>query len=128
MLLRLCVRLSLAALLISFAAAQEQSALPLPRLRACDHSSHPHLPEQWRGTYLMAPFGKGQLVLADITYDSVMPAMRVKLLGVKGGLMDLLVVGKKTYVLASQGSAPGDCRDLGDTGWRPLPRGWLTHR
>jgi hypothetical protein len=122
-----CARLLVTASLISStAAAHELSALlPLPKMAICDRVSQPNLPERWRATYLMAPFTNGQLVLADILYDASLPAMRVRLFGVKSGSADLLVLKSKTYVVGN-GPTAKDCRDLGDTGWRPIPRNWLT--
>jgi hypothetical protein len=73
----------------------------------------------------MAPFTKAQLVLAEIVSDTSLSAMRVKLLGVKGGSLDLFVAGNRTYVLNSEGSEITQCRALGDTGWRPLATDWL---
>jgi hypothetical protein len=121
------VRPLMTALLISSAAAaQEQGPLlPLPRLEKCDGASRPRLPEKWRAIYLMAPFGKSQLVLGEIVSDASLSAMRVKLYGVQRGSVDLFVLGSNTYVLESDGTAT-QCHGLGDTGWRPLPRDWLT--
>ena len=127
MLVRSCAALLVAALLSQPAVAQEPVTLPLPRLEQCTADAHPQLPEKWRAAYLMAPFTKSQLVLSDIVYDAALPAMRVTLHGVKRGSVDLLVVGEDTYVL-SAGPANKQCRALGDTGWRPLPRDWLTPR
>jgi len=124
--LRLFTHALLAALLASPAAAQDQSSLlSLPKLEACQFPSHPQLPEKWQATYLMAPFTKSQLVLAEIVYDGGLSAMRVRLHGVRQGFLDLLIVGDRTYVLVADGSTVA-CEDLGDTGWRPLERDWLT--
>src|SRR5712691_6122900 len=125
---RVLAGLSCAGLLIcSVAAAQEQAPLvPLPEVGVCEGSAHPRLPQQWHATYLLAPFTKGQLVLGDIVLDASRPAMRVRLLGVRRGSADLFIRGSSTYALVSNGSAITECRDLGDTGWRPLPQDWLT--
>src|SRR5215813_4756292 len=117
----------LATSLASFAVAQD-SVLPLPKLEACRSASHPRLPEKWHATYLMAPFTRSQLVLGEIVVDDSISAMRVKLFGLRHGSADLFVSGDRTYALASDGSAVSDCQDLGDTGWRPLDRDWLTPR
>jgi hypothetical protein len=124
--LRLCARLSLALLpLLGSAAAQEQAALlPLPQLTHCERASPPRLPERWRAVYLMAPFTKAQLVLGEIVHDGALSATRVRLVGVQRGSLDLLLVGRNTYVLGAEHPAMA-CRRLGDTGWRPLPQDWL---
>jgi hypothetical protein len=127
MLLRCFARLLIATLSIASAAAQDPVAmLPLPQLDKCDTDARPHLPEKWRATYLMAPFTKSQLVLSHIVYDGALPAMRVKLHGVRRGSADLLVLGNNTYVLTSGMGTIRQCQALGDTGWRPLPQDWLT--
>lgn len=125
MLPRVLLTMTTAVLLLSPAAAQEPRALlDLPQLGPCG-ASRPRLPEKWRAAYLMAPFTKGQLVLAEIVADVAVAAMRVKLLGVRSGSLDLFVAGKRTYVLDSEGSRINECRALGDTGWRPLTTDWL---
>src|SRR5215216_5166564 len=130
MALRIWARVSLAALLISSPAAAQKPAavLPLPALATCHAASHPRLPEKSRATFLIAPFTQAQLVLSEIVYDASFSAMRVKLYGVKGGSVDLLVPGHDTFVLVADGGAIKQCRHLGDTGWRPLPQDWLTGR
>jgi hypothetical protein len=126
MLPRVLVTITIAVLLLSPAAAQEPRALlELPQLAPCGSTSHPRLPEKWRGTYLMAPFTKAQLVLAEIVADAALSAMRVRLHGVRRGSLDLFVAGNRTYLLKSEGSTIKECRALGDTGWRPLPTDWL---
>jgi hypothetical protein len=120
------VTVTIAALLIFPAAAQEPRALlDLPQLAPCGANSHPRLPEKWRGTFLMAPFSKAQLVVAEILSEAALSAMRVKLHGVRRGSLDLFIAGTRTYVLTSEGSAIKGCRALGDTGWRPLAADWL---
>jgi hypothetical protein len=108
------------------AAAQQAGEMPpLPTLMQCTGRSHPLLPEKWRGTYLMAPFTKQQLVLGDFVTDSSIPATRISFYGLKHGEIGLLIKGQKTYLMSQDGSSSGECLDLGDTGWRPLPRDWL---
>src|SRR5829696_3540569 len=111
---------------VSVAASQEAALLPVPVLEACRGASPPRLPEKWRATYLMAPHAKSQLVLGEIVVDASLPAMRVKLFGLRRGSADLFVLGAKTYALAAEGSTTKACRELGDVGWRPLPQDWLT--
>jgi hypothetical protein len=108
------------------AAAQEADAAPaLPALTQCAGRLHPLLPEKWRGIYLMAPFTKRQLVLGDFVNDSSIPATRIWLYGLKHGALDLLIKGQKTYLISQDENPSSECLDLGDTGWRPLPRDWL---
>ena len=79
MLVRILGPITVAVLLISPAAAQDSRALlKLPELAPCGRTLHPRLPEKWRGAYLMAPFTKAQLVLAEITSDAALSAMRLK--------------------------------------------------
>jgi hypothetical protein len=133
--LPMCARAAIAASLILPAgftvgagAQQPAALLPLPQLGRCDGSSQPVLPEKWRATYLMAPFTDAQLVLADIESDASLSAMRVRLHGVARGSLDVFVHGNNTYQVVSEGSEIRQCRNLGDTGWRPLPRNWLAPR
>src|SRR2546423_1518332 len=108
-------------------AAQDLRPLQrLPEFPACRSAAHPNLPQQWRATYLMAPFTTGQLVVAQIVHDASLAATRITLYGVKRGVADFLVTDDTTYELVSDGAAVTECRDLGDTGWRPLPQDWLS--
>jgi len=95
-------------------------------LSACTSTLHPQLPQQWRATYLMAPFTIGQLVLGEIVHDASLAATRITLYGAKRGSADFLVTRDKTYELVSEGTNLTECRELGDTGWRSLPRDWLS--
>src|SRR5207253_3575730 len=84
---------------------------PLPQLSACTSTLHPRLPQQWRATYLMAPFTIGQLVLGEIVHDASLAATRITLYGAKRGSADFLV------------SAPISRRSRPSAGWRsPRPR------
>ena len=91
----------------------------------CSNDERPELPEKWRATYLMAPFTSGQLVIGDLIHDASLSATRVKLFGARGGALDLLIAGTETYLLESNERGLA-CRRLGNTGWRPFPRDWLT--
>src|SRR5262245_15499459 len=115
--------LSLATALVSFApAADNATLLTLPRMEPCHTARPPQLPEKWRGVFLMSPFTKGQLVLSEIVHDTTLPATRIKLHGVRTGTADLLILGTRTFELSSSDHERAVCRDLGDTGWRLLPR------
>lgn len=111
------------ALAIAPAAFAEEAGPPLPTTKPCGKKERPLLPEKWRGLYLMAPFARAQLTLADIVYDDSLNAMRVRLYGLKGGSADFLVKGKETYLLGKDGAK--SCEAMGDTGLRPLPRDLL---
>src|SRR5690348_11226909 len=101
MLLRLIACTSVAVAFAAAAAAQaEPPLLPLPKLEACAAHGHPRLPDKWQATYLMASFSKGQLVVSEIIHDASLPATRLKLYGLRGGSLDLLVVRERTYVLS----------------------------
>jgi hypothetical protein len=118
-----------ASLTAQSAAAQPADEAPsLPALTQCVGQTHPLLPEKWQGTYLMAPFTKQQLVLGDFVTDSTIPATRIWLYGLKHGALDLLIKGQRTYLLSQDEDPSSGCQDLGDTGWRPLPRDWLGAR
>jgi hypothetical protein len=120
------VCLAIHALTAPSAAAQEQRPfLAIPKMDPCRTKSHPRLPVKWRAAYLMAPFTNAQLVLGEIVHDGSISATRVTLYGLRRGQLDLLLHGESTYVLASNDSDIVDCQNLGDTGWRPLPRDWL---
>ena len=92
-------------------------------MEQCQGNSHPMLPQKWRGVYLMMPFTPTQLVLSEIVYDGTLPAMLVRLYGVRSGAAELLVVGKKTYLLA--GGDGGHCTELTGRRWAPLPQDLL---
>ncbi len=113
--------------LSSGAAAQQKSpVIPLPEVSPCQERLHPRLSDKWRALFLMAPFTNAQLVLSDIVYDGSLPAMRIKLYGLRSGSLDLFITRSDTYVLSSQGGSVETCEKLGDTGWHPLPQDWLS--
>jgi hypothetical protein len=108
----------------ALAQAPDTAQLPLPRLEPCRQNSHPLLPQRWRGVYLMAPFTPTQLLLAEIVVDGTLPAMLVRLYGIRSGTAELFVFGKKTYLISVDGSQ-GQCEALAGTSWTPLPRDLL---
>jgi hypothetical protein len=85
-------------------AQNSDTPLPLPHLETCQQVSHPLLPPKWRGVFLMAPFTGSQLALSEIIYDGSLPAMLVKLYGVRSGATRLFVIGNQTYLLTQDGS------------------------
>src|SRR5271166_2228755 len=92
---------SVAALLGPAAKAEiAETDLAQPAMGPCTDRAHPLLPKRWHGTYLMAPFTRAQLTLGDFIYDSSVPAMRVRLFGLRHGSADLLVKGGRTYLLS----------------------------
>jgi hypothetical protein len=110
-------------------AQQVAPLLPRPEWMACQSTVHPRLPDKWRGVFLMAPFTNAQLVLSEVQYDGTLPAMRVRLYGLRGGALDLFIEGSETYELTSEDNDEvRSCAKLGDTGWRPLPQDWLSPR
>ena len=81
------------------APAQGPDPLALPSMARCKVASHPLLPKKWRGTYLMAPFIRAQLTLGELVVDGSIPAVRVRLFGLRRGSLDLFIHGRKTFVL-----------------------------
>src|SRR5580700_5442665 len=80
-------------------APQRASALPMPQIARCERLTHPQLPPKWRATFLLAPFSRAQLALAEITHESAIATTRIRLYGLERGAADLLIVGSNTYVL-----------------------------
>src|SRR5215470_18454764 len=66
--------------------------LALPRMEPCLQSTRPMLPAKWRGVFLMIPFTPTQLVVGEMIYDAALPAMQVKLYGVRSGAANFLVL------------------------------------
>jgi hypothetical protein len=113
--------------LVSWPAAGQQPVEEVPpqHLAACGATRHPQLPQRWGATFLMAPFGEDQLVLAGIVHDGAIPAMRARLHGLARGSADILVAGSRTFLLSTDNGRIAECRDIGDTGWRSPPADWL---
>jgi hypothetical protein len=88
--------------------------LALPHLETCQHVSHPLLPPKWRGVFLMAPFTASQLALSEIIYDGSLPAMLVKLYGVRSG--DPVVRHRKPDLFAPPGWFRRPMRGVGRHG------------
>jgi hypothetical protein len=108
------------------AGGQERaSTLPLPQPAKCERRAHPQLPPKWRASFLLAPFTKAQLMLAEITHDGSLAATRIRVYGLEHGSAEFLIIGSNTYELQSEDASVVGCRKLGDTGWRALPRDWL---
>src|SRR5262249_15666643 len=97
--------------------------LALPRMEPCHRIPHPRLPAKWRGVFLMTPFTTSQLMISEIVYDEAVPAMQVKLVGVRSGAANFLVLNDKTFVTEEGPVAP--CEELEQREWAPLPRDLL---
>ena len=100
--------------------------LPLPRMEPCQQVSHPILPAKWRGVFLMTPFTPSQLMVSEIIYDEAVPAMQVKLFGVRSGALNFLVLKDKTFV--TEEGPLARCEELEQREWDPLPRDLLAPR
>jgi hypothetical protein len=100
--------------------------LALPRMEPCHRLAHPRLPAKWRGVFLMTPFTPSQLMISEIVYDEAVPAMQIKLVGVRSGAANVLVLNDKTFVTEEGAIAP--CEELEQREWAPLPRDLLASR
>ncbi|MGA7328057.1 MAG: hypothetical protein WBX25_27105 [Rhodomicrobium sp.] len=109
-------------------AAENGFSSPLPSVEKCSSKARPILPGKWHGTYLMAPFTRGQLVLGDFVFDASINAAGVRLYGLRHGSLDLFMKGRSTYIIKDAGTASASCADIGDTGLRPFSRDWLGRR
>jgi len=98
--------------------------LALPRMEPCLQSTRPMLPAKWRGVFLMMPFTPTQLVVGEMIYDAALPAMQVKLYGVRSGAANFLVLNDSTFSL-SEGGLSTQCEELQGRDWVPLPRDLL---
>src|SRR5262245_1060202 len=101
--------------------------LALPRMEPCQRDHHPILPAKWRGVFLMTPFTPSQLMISEIVYDEAIPAMAVKLFGVRSGTANLLVLKDRLYLLSEEGPS-ARCEELEQREWVPLPRDLLAPR
>jgi hypothetical protein len=110
----------------AIAAERPDLTLALPRMEPCERIPHPLLPAKWRGVFLMTPFTPSQLLISEIVYDEAVPAMQVKLFGVRSGAANLLVLKDKTFVIEEDPVAP--CEELEPGEWTPLPRDLLAPR
>jgi len=108
---------------LSFPAQPAESpdmTLALPRMEPCQQESHPLLPAKWRGVFLMAPFAPTQLVVSEIIYDGALPAMQVKLFGVRAGAANVLVLADKMFSVSERDQVT-QCEELEARAWTPLP-------
>ena len=103
------------------AAESPDMTLALPRMEPCQQEIPPMLPAKWRGVFLMAPFTPTQLVISEIVYDEALPAMQVRLFGVRSGAANFLVLGDKLFSV-SELAADTQCEELEGREWTPLPR------
>src|SRR5690242_12689009 len=84
---------------VSATTALAQQRIPMPLFSACTKADAPALPARWRAVSLMIPFSRQQLNVAELTYDSVLHAMRATLYGLESGAVDLLITEGETYEL-----------------------------
>jgi len=110
----------------AISAERPDLTLALPRMAPCERVSHPRLPAKWRGVFLMTPFTPSQLMISEIVYDEAVPAMQVKLVGVRSGAANFLVLKDKTFVCEEDPLA--QCAELDQREWAPLPRDLLAPR
>ncbi|MGY3619297.1 hypothetical protein ACVJGD_005493 [Bradyrhizobium sp. USDA 10063] len=113
-------------LLAFLTTADAQSSFPnypepdLPSMGACVNSAPQPLPERWQATTLMAPYlytgksndldnlsSRAELQVGRLVYDGENGLMRSTLRGAKlGGVIDLLISEKATYVLTGSYENP----------------------
>jgi hypothetical protein len=96
-----------------------------PVVAPCNPASAPELPTRWRAVGLMLPFLQGEIDVAELVYDSTLPAMRATVYGLKSGAVDLLITDSDTYVLARPHRSPEQCTSLGPRLRVPAAQ-WLT--
>lgn len=86
------------------------STTPFPKapiLSPCNSTVPPTLPSKFHSVVLLTPFNNTQLVVAELTYDWSIQAMRVTAYGLEGGYGDFLYTPDGFYILDSvNGGAP----------------------
>lgn len=100
------------------------AALPAPpRFGPPVPGPPPLLPEKWRAAVLLTPFDDGQLLVAEVTYDWSVQAMRVTLVGLDAGALDLLFDPTGSYLLVTDepGGPPTGCAPVSARGTVPAP-------
>jgi len=106
--------------------AVAQQRIPMPLFSACTKTDAPVLPARWHAVSLMIPFSREQLNVADLIYDSTLPAMRATVYGLDSGAVDLLITETETYELSGPHDSPDSCAALGRK--FPLPSNhWLSN-
>lgn len=107
-----CVGVGLLVLL-GAAPAVAQQRIPMPLFSACTKADAPVLPARWHAVSLMVPFSRQQLSVAELTYDSTLPAMRATIYGLERGTVDLLMTETETFELSGPRESPDGCTALG---------------
>lgn len=110
----------------SAAPAFAQQRIPMPLFSACTKADAPVLPARWRAVSLIIPFSRQQLHVAELTYDSTLPAMRATVYGLESGAVDLLITETETYELSAPHGSPETCTALGRKFSLPSNR-WLSN-
>ncbi len=107
------------------APAAEPLPADVPQLEPCGNTSHPTLPDRWRASALMEPFTGNQLVVADLIYDSSVPAYQAKMYGVQGGSANILVTDSENYLIYDVSENVRVCVAVGDH-WSVPSQDWLS--
>lgn len=107
--------------------APPAAALPpgVPQFKPCGNTNHPTLPDRWRASALMEPFTGSQLVVADLSYDSSVPAYEAKMYGVQGGLADILITNSENYLIYDVSENVRLCVAIGNQ-WSVPSQDWLS--
>lgn len=99
-----------------------------PSLESSSATSPPTLPTTWRAVALLTPWEDAQLQVALVDADSANGLMRVRLVGVEYGYVDLLFTGTGAYLLHTAGVGSGPVErvfgPIATTAVVP-PTGWL---
>jgi len=84
-----------------------KSSFPMPpTIAPCGSKSPPDLPQAFHAIALLTPFNNSQLVVADITYDWALPAMRITTYGLEQGYADFLYFQNVYFIIDSENGGP----------------------
>jgi len=83
------------------------SSFPMPpSIAPCGSKTPPNLPQAFHAIALLTPFNNSQLVVADITYDWSLPAMRITTYGLEQGYADFLYFQNVYFIIDSENGGP----------------------